>query len=181
MPVQPSLIVTDTRMPEPDERRAVVAPDQQPVRSLRPTVRLKVEDLSQLIQERTPNTLIFEVPMDDGSAPRRMVYARNVISMHAFDCVKLIYFPPGQPQSAQEAVQVEATLHIADVPIDLSAIMKKLAEEAVQILKPRGAPRELPVRPFSGAVQTKRVYADGGSAVAQSADVDQTQTVFKGI
>ncbi len=141
---------------------------------------MKVEDLSLLVQERTPDRLAFDVPFDDGTT-QRMIYWRNVISMHSFDSVKLVYFPPGQTQSAQESVQVEAVLHVDDVPFDLSAILKSLTSQAIQSLQPRGAPRELPVRPFSGPVQSRRIYEDGGAASARAEDVDLDTAVFRGI
>ena len=178
---EPSLIVPATRIPDrvepvdPNSRMAAPAPS---VRSLRPPGRMKVEDLNQLIQERTPNVLPIDVPMEDGNI-RRVSFQRNVISMHNFDSVKLTYYPAwATSAAARESVEVSTVLHIDEVPFDLPAILKKLTEEAVQSIRPQGAPRQVPVRPFSGPVQAGGAYADGGSASVDSASSGQIQAVF---
>ena len=174
---EPSLIIPATRIPDHVEP---VVPAASPVRSLRPSGRMKVEDLSQLIQERTPTYLTFPVPMGDGTF-QNVTFTRNVISMHAFDSVKLTYYPAGARTSVMEAVEVTATLHIDDVPIDLPAIIKKLIAEAIESVRPKGAPREVPVRPFSGPVQTASSYPDGGSAAPDQGSAGQVQAVFGSI
>ena len=188
---EPSLIVPATTMADVDraardplgehadpykyDKMAAPAP---PVRSLRPPGRMKVEDLNQLIQERTPTVLPIDVPMEDGNI-RRVSFQRNVISMHNFDSVKLTYYPAwATSAAARESVEVSTVLHIDEVPFDLPAILKKLTEEAVQSIRPQGAPRQVPVRPFSGPVQAGGAYADGGSASVDSASSGQIQAVF---
>ena len=177
---EPSLIIPATRIPDHVEPVAPMAASAPPVRSLRPAGRMKVEELSQLIQERTPNVLTFKVPMEDGT-DRPVSFQRNVISMHNFDSVKLVYFPPGALPTAREATEVSAVLHIDDVPLDLPAILKKLEEQAIQSIRPSGAPRQVPVRPFSGAVQSGNLYPDGGSASPDSTSSGQGQAVFGSI
>ena len=158
---------------------APVAPP--PVRSLRPAAatKMKVEDLSRLIQERTPPTLTFDVPMEDGK-PQRVMYLRNVVSQHAYDSVQLIYYPPNTTTAAKETCEVIAVISVDDLPVDLSAILKKLTKEAIEAVRPKGAPREVPVRAFAGIVQSQSVYADGLSATSPDAIAGAIGQVLKG-
>ena len=174
------LIIQATRIPDYVEPVAPMAASAPPVRSLRPSGRMKVEDLSHLIQERTPAYLTFPVPMGDGTY-QNVTFQRNVISMHAFDSVKLTYYPAGARASVMEAVEVTAVLHIDDVPLDLPAIIKKLTAEAIESVRPKEAPREVPVRPFSGPVQPASAYPDGGSAALDQASTGQVQAAFGSI
>ena len=168
---EPSLIIPATRIPDHVEP---VVPAAPPVRSLRPSGRMKVEDLSQLIQERTPNHLTFDVPMGDGTN-QRVTFARNVISMHAFDSVQLIYFPPGVTMSARESAEVQAVISIDDLPVDLSAILKKLTEQASQSIRPRGPVMSVAPPATSGPVtHSSDNYDDPGL----KALTDQTRAVF---
>ena len=138
---------------------------------------MKVEDLNLLLQERTPNTLTVEVPMEDGSV-RRTMYMRNVISRHAFDSVELTYYPPNTPQNARESVEVKADIHIDDLPIDLSAVLNRLKEQARNSLQPKGPPRRVPVTPFSGGVGAGGAYYDGTSAGAQMNVIGEVSNVM---
>jgi hypothetical protein len=164
----PPLVTLETRIPDRAEvQRVTLAPPAAPRRQA--AVVMKVEDLNLLIQQRTPETLTFDVPMEDGKL-QRVSFTRNVISMHAHDSVQLIYYPPGAGLSAREATEVMAVLHVAE-PVDLSQVLKDLAVKAADGIRPRGAPREVPVRPFSGAVATSAGYSDGLSAAPSAADM----------
>jgi hypothetical protein len=182
---QPSLIVPSTTMPDASERvdpqalcRASAPP---PIRSLRPAQKMTVQDLNLLIQERTPNKITFDVPMEDGP-PQRVTFQRNVVSMNNFDSVKLIYFPPNASKSIQEFSAVSEDLHIDDVPHDLPAIIKRLTEKAVTSLKPRGPVVAAEPKRAAGAVQSNSTYDDGASPKLDDATTaGQVQAVFTGI
>ncbi|MGE5726938.1 MAG: hypothetical protein ACM34G_17290 [Acidobacteriota bacterium] len=179
---EPRLIIPATTIPDKVER--VVAPKPEPVRSLRPPAEggMKVEDLNQLIQDRTPQHLMLDVPMGDGST-RRVIFERNVISRHAFDAVQLVYSPPGTLPATREAVEVQANIALADLPVDLGAILHKLREEAIVGIRPRRIPRSVEPEVNLGPVQnTGRVYEDGSSPTVQDATtLQQTQAVFGGL
>jgi hypothetical protein len=162
-PGGPALIQPATSIPDPKTiERVSPAPAQslrslrpptpvQSLPSLRPPARMKVEDLSALLQERTPSTLSFDVPMEDGTS-RRVTYQRNVISMHALDSVQLVYSPPNTAPSAREASEVQIALHVDDVPFDLPAILKRLTAMAVDRLRPRAQIIPVPPQRPSGPV-----------------------------
>jgi hypothetical protein len=134
------LVTLATTIPANIERvdqRAVrsAAPSSPPVRSLRGQGKMKVEELSRLIQEQSPTEIQFPVQTETGVC--NITYVRNVISMHAYDSVKLVYSPANATASAREAVEVEKDIHIEDIPIDMPAIVKKLIEDAAIMLRPR--------------------------------------------
>ena len=146
----PPLVTLETSIPDKIVRSPAPAP---PLRSVRPGAgRMKVEDLSRLIQERTPSTLSFDVPMEDGSS-LRMTFVRNVISMHNLDSVQLVYYPPNATISARESTEVMKVLHVDDVPFDLPAILKTLAEQAIQSIRPRNIPQSVTPPATSGPVR----------------------------
>ena len=131
-----SLILPATSIPDPRTIKRVDAPPA-PVRSMRaPANRMKVEDLNALIQERTPTTLTFNVATEGGGV-KQMTYSRNVISRHAYDSVQLVYGPPGATPSSREVSEVQITLHVDDVPFDIPEILKSLAAQAADRLRPR--------------------------------------------
>jgi len=177
------LIITDTRMPSPAER-ATAPPPAAPAYTVqaRPGERLKVEELSQILQDRTPPRLIFDVPMQDGTV-RRTSFVRNVISQHAYDSVQLTYYPPNALPSAREATEVCVVLHVDEAPFDLAQILARLKAQAIESVRPRGAPRELPVRPFSGPVthasDESQVNEDFAPQAAQLSST--TQAIFKSL
>jgi hypothetical protein len=170
-PEHPNLIIPATTIPD----RVEPVASAPPLRSIRQSSgRMKVEDLSQLIQERTPPKLTFDVPLEDGNV-RRVTFMRNVISMHAFDSVQLIYFPPGVTMSARESAEVQAVISIDDLPVDLSAILKKLTEQASQSIRPRGPVMSVAPPATSGPVtHSSDNYDDPGL----KALTDQTRAVF---
>ncbi len=73
----PPLIIPATSIPDKIERVAP-AHRQEPLRSVRQAGRMKVEELSALIQERTPEFLKFNVPDEDGQGVRQVTYRRNM-------------------------------------------------------------------------------------------------------
>ena len=161
---EPSLIIPATRIPDHVEPVAPMAASAPPVRSLRPVGRMKVEELSQLIQERTPTTLPLDVPMGDGTF-RHTSFQRNVISMHNFDSVKLVYFPPNTVPSVRESAEVMVDLHIDDVPFDLPAILKKLTEQAITSIRPQRPVVSQAPAPTSGPVMNPGdTYRDPASS-----------------
>lgn len=181
-PVQ-GLITTDLRMPAAEERAKARAADPEPVRSLRtPPVKLKVEDLNAMIQERTPKFITFDVPMDDGRT-QRYRFERDTQSMHAMDCVKLIYYPPNTPPTAREATQVEMDISIDDLPVNLTEAVEKLRQDAVESIRPKGPPREVPVRPYSGPVKHRADESNVNADFAQQAEglTNLTQAAFKSL
>lgn len=138
----PAATIPDSAMLPDPGRIGKVA--QQPPRSLRqasntsaPGRRLSVTELNLLVQERTPQRLDFEVPMDDGST-RRMMFERNVLSRHGFDSVTLLYFPPGTPTAGQEATEVQQVIHVDDLPLNLTGIINSLKAQAIQACRPKG-------------------------------------------
>lgn len=172
-PAEPSLIVPATRIPD-DAGALMKARDPEPPRAARPQARMKVEDLSQLIQERTPSSITFDVQMEDGST-RRATFVRNVVSMHAHDSVQLIYYPPNTLPTAREATEVMEVLHVDDVPIDLVAVIQGMKKKAADSLRPRRIPQSMMPSPSSGPVQHS---ADTYKDPALSA---QTQNIFNSL
>jgi hypothetical protein len=125
---------------------------------------LTVQALNQIIQDRTPPHLTFNVPMENGSV-YPMTFERNVISRNAYDSVILMYYPPNTPANARESTQVQVSLHVDDVPIDLAAVVRKLKEDAISSVRPRGqvlsAPPMAPPGPAtSGAPRNVQSTAD---------------------
>jgi hypothetical protein len=135
---------------------------------------MKVEDLNQLIQERTPSVLTFEVPMEDGTT-RRVLFHRDVISMHNFDSVKLVYFPPNTRPSVRESAEVTIDLHVDDVPLDLPAILKKLTEQAIASIRPRRPVVSQAPVPTSGPV------TNPGDTYRDPASSAQVQGLFNSL
>lgn len=153
--VGPGLIVPATRIPDRDEigRAPAPTPEPPPLRSVRPQGRLKVEELNRIVQENTPLRLTFEVPMEDGGV-QRVTFQRDVISMHNFDSVKLLYYPPSvTSQVARESVQVAYDLHIDDAPHDYPAILARLTAQAIESVRPRRIPQSAMPAPTSGPVK----------------------------
>jgi hypothetical protein len=162
----PSLIVTDTRMPSEQERAAAKSQMEIP----RPKEKIRVEDLSLLLQERTPAYLEIEVPFQDGTV-KRFRYERNVLSMHAFDSVKLIYSPPGALPSERELMEVETTIHISDLPLNLQEILSKLKQQASFLLKPKPTPRTVEASPITSPIQPGQNYSDGSVSFASESEL----------
>jgi hypothetical protein len=136
LPSEPSVIITDTRMPTPEQRVKPQPPDA-PVRSIRPPAgKMKVEDLNLIIQENTPAFLKVEVELEDGEM-RQVRLVRNVLSQHAADCVKLIYYPAGTSSRDQELTEIQAVFHIDD-PLYIDSVLKKMKTQAQSSLRPRG-------------------------------------------
>lgn len=176
MPPEPQsrLIIPASYIPDKIEPANSSEPGQ-PLRSLRaPAQKMKVEDLSRLIQERTPDPLWFDVPMEDGST-RRCSFKRNVISQHAFDSVQLCYFPPNTLPTAREATEVQASISIDDLPIDLSAVVEKLKQEAIASLRPRRTPVSVAPPPTAGPVR------HSGDTYQDPVMQQQTQAIFNGM
>lgn len=155
-PQHESLITTDLRMPTSEQiADSPRARQADPVRSLRPPARtMRVEDVNLLIQERTPERFTADIPMEDGSTSR-VTFERNVISQHAQECVQLIYYPSNaRTQSAREATEVQATIHVDDFPrTNLTQVMAKIKADVIESVRPKGPPREVPVRPAGGPVK----------------------------
>lgn len=167
----PSLITLATRIPDRVEPAQAVPPPAAPLRSIQHE-RMKVEDLSRLIQERTPERLVFNVPLGDGSTSR-VAFVRNVISMHAHDSVQLVYAPPNALPSAREACEVMAVLHVDEVPHDIPNILKKLAEQAIKAIAPRSSPIVSATPPVSVGPVTH-----GADQYKDPASVSNIQQVF---
>jgi hypothetical protein len=182
-PAQAPLIVTDTRMPDPEERAAYAAArtprNPEPLRSLRqPPARLKVEELSALVQKNTPERLQLNVPNTDGTTIRA-IFQRDVISMHAFDSVRVVLYPPNASPSVREVAEVQKILHVDDAPFDFPAILNELARQAADSIRPRRPIVSVPPPPASGPVQPSKPYADGSPAtVNDPTTLNQTQAVF---
>ena len=169
---QDNLIIGASTIPDRVERVAPPPPPPVSVRSLRtpPSTRMKVEELNQLIQERTPPSLGFDVPMGDGRV-NHVTFQRDVRSRHAEDCVQLVYFPPSASLSAREASTVQASIHVDDLPVDLSAILKDLKAQAINAIRPKGQILSAPPMAPQGPVLHP---AD----MASSASIGAAQGVF---
>jgi hypothetical protein len=140
----PPLIISATTIPDrPKIERANPPPP--------PAARMKVEDLNLIIQERTPKSLIIDYAREDGTTGKARL-VRDVLSMHAFDSVKLIYYPENATSSERELTQVHYDLHVDDVPFDLNVIIVKIKQQASLALAPRHIPQSLAPRPTSGPV-----------------------------
>lgn len=141
-----------------------------------PSKRVSVEQLNMLIQERTPTELVVDIPNLDGTTFKATLN-RNVLSAHAEDCVKLLYFHPKSPNE----LSVEESLHISDVPFDMPAILEKLRRQAAHLLRPRDGPIQS-VAPSTNVmpVTTDRTYDTGGSTLPQGNDANALAGVFRG-
>lgn len=176
-PSSPPLVSLETRIPDSLTSRPVLRAPDSPKPAPRAGGRMKVEDLSTLIQQRTPGNIVFDVPMGDGTT-RRATFVRNVISQHAGESVQLSYFPPNATLSAREATEVVRSIRIDELPFDISAMMKSITAEAIESVRPKGAPREVAVRPFSGAVQTSNTYQDETSGAAPGPALGQVGSIL---
>ncbi len=187
-PQEQSLIVPATTIPDKVERvtaepqRVIltgrVTPEPPP--PPKPTRRIKVEELNALIQERTPARFTLEVPLENGGT-RRMNFTRDVQSQHGSDCVSIVMFPVGATPSVRELTEVQEVIHVDDLPVDLTRIMERLKAKAVDAVRPREAPREVPVRPFSGPVTHVEDEGHTNADFAPQAQelTNQTQAVFR--
>jgi hypothetical protein len=172
------LIIPATTIPDKIEK---VERPAEPLRSLRKPegpAKMKVEQLNQMIQDNTPTDIPLEIPMEDGSH-RRMWFRRDVRSMHGSDSVQICLYPANSTPSVREIAEVEAVVHIEDLPLDLAPIMERLKAQAVDAVRPKGQPREVPVRPFSGPVQHPE---DSFEQPLNPGDIPltkQTEAIFK--
>jgi hypothetical protein len=170
-PEDPPLIVPATRIPDRVERVAP-QPANPPARA--PKQRLKVEQLSALIQKQTPERVPVEVTMEDGTT-RRAVFTRDVISMHAFDSVQVVLYPAGALPSVREAAEVQAVVHLDDLPVDFQALMRNLIEQAAQAIRPRRPIQSVMPPATPGPVKNpKDTYEDPILSVA-------TQNIFNSL
>lgn len=150
--------------PDGADRKILRPPEAQTVRirqlgkqPARP--RLKVEDLSRIIQERTPAELdIVVTHPEKGNIPIRL--QRNVISAHAINAVRLTYKHP----AADDSMEVAATFFTTDEKIELTAEMERIRQTAVALYSPR--PKQItsvnPVR--QGSIETLMSTAVKGNA-----------------
>jgi hypothetical protein len=107
------------------------------------------------------------------------MFERNVISMHAHDSVRLVYFPPNASQSVRESAEVQHVIHVDDVPVDLPSILKSLKEQAIAAIKPRGPIISVTPPVTSGPVKHSQ---DTYQPMDQSEDqTRQTEAVFRSI
>lgn len=181
-------------LPPPEERRIQLAssiPDKvertEPVQAAVTVgapkgAKLKVEELNQLIQDRTPEFVSFDVPMGNGTT-RRCTWKRDVLSRHVEECVQVVLYPPNATISQREAVEVSVSLHIDDAPFDLSALMRKLVQEAIESARPRPAPGQLPVVTNPGPVTHAADAANTSADIAQQTQglLNQTRAIFGGM
>ena len=131
-PEGPPLVTLETRIPDRVERSREPEPEVPATLRKIEKPKLSVEALNMLIQERTPLEITVDIPNLDGSTFPQ-VLKRNVLSAHAEECVKLVYYHPKSPND----LAVEESLSILDVPFDLPAILVKLKVQAIALMKPR--------------------------------------------
>lgn len=180
-PTEPSLIVTDLRMPEPGERRAVPKPQEKPKPNpVGHETTMEAAELSLHVQRGTPPTIACEVPMEDGST-RRLTFARDVLTQHGDRCVLLQLYPANASKSMREATEVQTTIHVEEWPLDLSAVMRNLVAQAIEAVRPKPAPGLLPVRPFGGPIlhQADPSKTDATFAEQAAQLSNLTQATFK--
>lgn len=178
---EPSLITTDTRMPSREEimrSRRPQGPDMlQPQQR---AVQMTVPELNQLIQDRTPVSVPLDIPIADG-VTRRVIFQRDVISMHGFDAVKIVLYPPGVPANAREAAEAQAVVSLNDIPLNLTAVMEKLKKQAIESLIPRAIPESVMPRTPSGPVMAVGTYEMDNSTTATNmtqGDLNANQALF---
>ena len=181
-PEEPALnmISTDTRMPSPAERTAAASqPEIQPIRSLRQQ-KLKPEELNLIIQQSTPETLVFDVPVADGS--RRVTFKRNVLSRHAEGAVTLEYSPMGTRLSGNSVIDdgsVQASISVEEWPVDLNRILNSLTAQAINSLRPRGPIISVPPVINPRPVQSDQTYPDGASPKLDTTETGKAQNLFQ--
>lgn len=172
-PEGPPLVTLASSIPDRVERVREPEPEAPTLRKIEKP-KLSVEQLNLLIQERTPLEVVVEIPRLDGTTfPQTL--KRNVLSAHAEECVKLVYYHPSSPND----LSVEESLSIHDVPFDLPAILAKLKAQAIPLMKPRDGGIVSQAPPVGqGPVVINRSYETGGTTMPSSELASSIATVF---
>lgn len=140
---EPPIIVPATSLRDVDKYAARTAdtatmtPDPVEPRPKRGRPRIKVEELSALIQERTPSRVPVDVDIGGGTM-QRVMFVRDVRSRHAHDSVQVVLYPEDSTPTEREVAEVQAVVHVEDMPVNFGALIKSLAQQAAQALRPRG-------------------------------------------